>query len=609
MYHYIGNHKINKSLSRYLTTNLHQIDVDVLFIELINLIEQHTLNKNDQYNNQYNRQHNKQNKYVNNNEVIEIDITFLIYHLIKDRNINICKLENYNDIVNYFKEMQYNQNNDKFIFILCFMCDEIIKNEIQFDEIFILLDNGISMAACISRASKISTDLITKIINSYIDINYKLSILSKIKNVICTPDIFKYALCYNITNIINLSITQQIKLDDYTILNSIKNDNKNKQVLQYLIDTNIADNKLLETICTLHYEYSLLFDLIKQCLNNKITPTQTAFNNLLIHYYNKYDRYYNHRKKYVNYNDLSSSDLINIIELFISFGYKITYDDIYKCIEYNFEIPNIERFNINIDSKFRKKCIEYNFFPYNIVCEYDIEYLCIECLKSSNIASIKKISKQVKPNKECLLNACSLTNNFTVINYLITEQNIEMDEECMIMFLNKNSIAPIIINSFNNYMLNKNINNEKIINEYKERIKYLEEKNDDYNKNIKNDIKINTINNNEIINNDNNNINDNNDNNNITQILFLLDLPINFDVTTEITVSKELIKLDFLKSLLNKKITYINFRRLLLDYIKTNNLLNKTIVTFTEHDKQIFKIPIAKIQFEHIDKFIYTYLL
>jgi len=112
----------------------------------------------------------------------------------------------------------------------------------------------------------------------------------------------------------------------------------------------------------------------------------------------------------------------NKMEILIKYGYKPTYEDVLYAVPYKIEIPGIERFGIEADTKLLEECWKYDFYPsYNFKC---ITKQMIELEKLCNEKRIKPIRDTIKnnqlvPDAKCMENACGAAkNNHQIFDFL-----------------------------------------------------------------------------------------------------------------------------------------------------------------------------------------------
>lgn len=191
----------------------------------------------------------------------------------------------------------------------------------------------------------------------------------------------------------------------------------NKELLEKALECGgLLNNIVLENACSQLYQANdTKNELIQYILDNKIEPTQQAFKNIIATcgYSRNYNRYGNH-----NYD----KQILVAINLLCDYGYMITYDDLKLALGQNIIIPNIERFNIVFDNSYLLLCSKIGYTPYKVNdLKPDMTCLQYECEKVSNIHKIRTIimNTQLVPDNVCMKNACSNKTNPNTIKYLV----------------------------------------------------------------------------------------------------------------------------------------------------------------------------------------------
>jgi hypothetical protein len=192
----------------------------------------------------------------------------------------------------------------------------------------------------------------------------------------------------------------------------------NKELLEKTLEHGgILNNVVLENACSQIYQVNeTKNELIQYILDNKIEPTQKAFTNIIVSCGNSRS-YYN---KYGNHN--YEKQILSTINLLCDYGYMITYDDLKLALGQNVIIPNIERFNIVFDNSYLLLCSKLGYTPYKVNdLKPDMMCLRYECEKVSNIHKIRTIimNTQLVPDNVCMKNACSNKTNPNTIKYLV----------------------------------------------------------------------------------------------------------------------------------------------------------------------------------------------
>ncbi len=198
------------------------------------------------------------------------------------------------------------------------------------------------------------------------------------------------------------------------------------------------DNKCLEYACAICPEVSYysstnspiktiqaITEKIKFILENKIQPTKKSFMNIIKAGINGSGRYIRNGRKTVDKDDR--------LELLLSYGYNLTYDDVKHALKNYIMIMNIEKYNIKFDATILHICSNIGAYPYTIKdINPDIECLVNECKKSGNLATIKKLvtTYKLSPNNMCLKEACKIRSNYQTIKYLLSK-NVKVDIDCI----------------------------------------------------------------------------------------------------------------------------------------------------------------------------------
>jgi FtsZ-binding cell division protein ZapB len=198
-------------------------------------------------------------------------------------------------------------------------------------------------------------------------------------------------------------------------------------------------------------------------------------------------RYYYRHNNPINkdgYNTtFGSGYLQEKMELLIKLGYKPTYTDIVDAIKTKCEIPGIERFDINTDSKLLDKCQKHNFFP-----KYNFNCITNEMMELRGLCSQKGIGKirsciknnDLVPDEACLENASKIKTNLQTVNFLI-EKGGKVNFKCVensADTMSANSTLMVLVDAFKkNYKAEKG-NYEKRIKELEKKVTLLELKKD-----------------------------------------------------------------------------------------------------------------------------------
>ena len=355
--------------------------------------------------------HNYDNKVDNN-----FLTSYLIY--LSNSNYNRCllKLDNWVEAVIAICRHIIPSSSD-FSLILHYGC-----NDLRIIKIFkILIERGVQFDIEILKTAikSKSLNIVRFLIDHIVPDSECLELLCNSKN---TDDI------------IEKMIDHKIQITTKCLNNCISSDN---YMMSTLIDMGVQPNEnSLVLACKKQNK-----EAIKTILQCRIEPTKRCFNAIVESApYSGYD----YMK---NFNTKMCADTIDIL---IAYGYKIDYEDVVKALSKHCYINDINRFNLDLGSDFLEKCTHYNYYPYEIEAKPTLKCLYIECERTSNLKTVKKlISQGVKPDIECLRRACKNKSNKPIIQYLIENHNLVPDIQC----LQKN--AECINNVTLSYLLSK----------------------------------------------------------------------------------------------------------------------------------------------------------
>jgi hypothetical protein len=175
-------------------------------------------------------------------------------------------------------------------------------------------------------------------------------------------------------------------------------------------------------------------DDIRITPNNMATKFNIADGYIIIEYDN--GRIYKARPKRFQQN------VSFTIELFIKYGYNITYDDVIYALKKHIIVLNIERFKIKFDITYLHICAEKNIMlPYDENVTGDIKpdiialnYWC----ENSQCAQIKSaLNAGVQPDITTMRSVCKGRNKIHIIR-LIASYNTGVDLECL-----ENAVASV----------------------------------------------------------------------------------------------------------------------------------------------------------------------
>ena len=291
-------------------------------------------------------------------------------------------------------------------------------------------------------------DIIMKNYNYTIDINF-LKNINIAENILRNNTIFekickidKVNICLTAQNI-NEYLYHQNSSDfiiKKILSDPINNINYNEYILHVAQYNSLEIFKLIifrgSTLNTDVFErvcltYINRLEKIMLLLDNKIEPTKKCFNNILDN--NKYFSFQITSVKINNYQDRPE----DIINLFISKGYIINYEDVINCIKKRIIIKEqyIKNCDIKFTSDFYAICLEagYEIPPYKINVKANVELLNKACLMKKSITQIKNIvaSHNIIPDKNTLVNAIDTHRGRTQTVKFLIDNNATVDTECL----------------------------------------------------------------------------------------------------------------------------------------------------------------------------------
>lgn len=146
------------------------------------------------------------------------------------------------------------------------------------------------------------------------------------------------------------------------------------------------------------------FNLIEYLLDMKVEPNNKCFNNI---FSTDLDRNIDVEKK--------------CLGLLLASGYIPTRENVIHCLKNGILIENIENYGIEIDNKISNLYIKYNLIPTTFKIKPDINIL-EEICKTGLLKDIRTTVQKYNfiPNEQCMINACCLGSSAmnTRINYL-----------------------------------------------------------------------------------------------------------------------------------------------------------------------------------------------
>lgn len=235
-------------------------------------------------------------------------------------------------------------------------------------------------------------------------------------------------------------------------MNDVKEQEKmvtgfNLQITQDFVEQLFNPNKISlrnEYTITLSFHYGLIerFDItniLMFCLNYKINITEQIIINIIIitaHSGRCGNNVETNIKELITYYEKNTQhhaakDLTNVFNLLYNFGYKITFEQAILCTYLNTNITNIEDYGININQEIFHEIISSHCYDlYKNKLNMSLIILKNKLKHKLGIAEIKKITKLIKPDKECLLNSLK-NNSLSVVQHIIQEGKLTLDIEVL----------------------------------------------------------------------------------------------------------------------------------------------------------------------------------
>jgi hypothetical protein len=133
----------------------------------------------------------------------------------------------------------------------------------------------------------------------------------------------------------------------------------------------------------------------------------------------------------------SNGNINEILNLMINDNYCFTKKDIIQLIsaKINFDY---EKFKVEFDKELMIECSIHGFYPSILnKSKLPIECLLQECKQKNNLKNIQTLITVhgLKPNQQCLYEACNVADNETTIEFLM-DYNLKLDWKCIDMMRN-----------------------------------------------------------------------------------------------------------------------------------------------------------------------------
>lgn len=504
----------------------------------------------------------------------------------------------FNFITGYYKCFQH--NNETFLRTIKLIFQELIPNEsnmillAKFDttlDIFKLyVEAGMEISKNIYNSLvKYNNWIVLDYIIDYYD--YDDYMLESICKFDPSQSYYYASHINNFINVVKKLMSKKLIIQEECLLTSITNDNNISSIVSNILLDNgcIVTNKSLDRACQFNNK-----KFIFRILSMGIKPDKNTYNSLIK----------NSKKSYDVPCAYNSHEIKHSINCLIKAGYVIDYDDVVEAIKYGCYIENIYKYDIDFKDEFTEVCSKYSYYPYDYTklnINYTLNALYIECEKSNNLSYIKKIvDSGTKPDMECMLKACSVSQNSEVIEYFIKVHGIKPNIKC--------------IEKSNNKYINPNINSiiELWNYEFIEPKSELEPESKPKSKNnyeklaeslgLLDEFKEFNIDMSICSNNKNkNNTNNYNPNYKLINIDYSDKTPKNRRVKN--IINNKIIKFFKIK---DKKISFIDLKKKLLDYILKMNLIvkNKNYIQINDNLKKTLKVKIGYVKFADFDKLV-----
>jgi hypothetical protein len=191
----------------------------------------------------------------------------------------------------------------------------------------------------------------------------------------------------------------------------------------------IISSKCIEHCC----KYTSVADIFKILeLSNRIPITKEHFNAVITAQSSKVASYY--YRSADDFAESGSGYTPQKLELLITHGYKITYDDIVTSIKYKIVIPDIDRFGIVADKALLDMCYNNNFYPPYKFEGVDLNMITLQklCLEG-HIAPIRQFlnsHKTLVPDGICMRNICRNKRSVNILA-LLDKHNPIYTTECI----------------------------------------------------------------------------------------------------------------------------------------------------------------------------------
>ena len=272
----------------------------------------------------------------------------------------------------------------------------------------------------------------------------------------------EYGIINDFQELINHIIDNKIELKNYYLILSLAFGNVELAKTFILHGCKISKNTLNEVLRLLLTD-NIYNSIIKKHNEIKFEPFQFMIENsceydkvLVMKFFEKYIGASN--TKYVTNIVVCTPEIASqIANCIFTTKNCLTLDELIKFTEKHIILNSPIKLGLDINSdKFREFCTKLEYNPYKVKEKLSMEQLYEAC-KGTNIAKVKKICKIIKPDIQCLRNACLNKLNKKTVQYLVETQGLQFDEECLAnaLYSCHTTLNSYIYNKYKQQNLNK----------------------------------------------------------------------------------------------------------------------------------------------------------
>lgn len=381
----------------------------------------------------------------------------------------------------------------------------------------------------------------------------------------------------NTDNLIKIMLDSKVEITITALNNAILN--KKEEVANIMLQYGVQpDVQTLESACK-----SRSNDTIRRILDYRILPTRECYNGLFVNI-----SYYS--------SATTKTTIASLIDLLIVYGYKLDYDDVLFALNKQCHINDIKRFNIDFKPEFMERCVELNYYPYVSILDLKPSMKCLHmaCERTNNIANVKKlINAGLKPDTECLRRACNNKTNKPIVQYLVEHHKLVPDLKCLknnAKYLN-NPTLTYLLNHVPDYSVEVEKTDDEIKEENEQNAIVKEVKDNNISTVVKNEEQVSKKE--EHLPKKDANIEENKEDEKEPQntyILMSLKVPDSVPKSKRIKckINNKVLKFFSLKN--GTKLSFLEIRKLLVNYVKEENMYDEDDKTYIKPNKQICKL-------------------